>query len=206
MEIFYEEEKIKNHTKNWHSCLENNWFICVILHFPKTYYSKICLQNVQIVLLLLLFNVFFLLYYHNNLKWIKQLAECLRSGCFMVKLTSNSAATSFAKDLLWTFQWQVTKSSCLSVFWCWVTSRELGKEKKKKKTRWPRLLFVSTLHVRFLPDVHISSCLNKSLSYLRMSISFNSKSNIITLFNKCLTRDRHFSTYRELTRVYLLAI
>lgn len=157
-------------------------------------------------IVLLLFKIFFLLYSRNNLKWIKQLAECLRSGCFMVKLTSNSAATSFAKDLLWTFQWQVTKSSCLSVFWCWVTSRELGKEKKKKKTHWPRLLFVSTLHVRFLPDVHISSCLNKSLSYLRMSISFNSKSNIITLFNKCLTRDRHFSTYRELTRVYLLAI
>lgn len=55
MEIFYEEEKIKNHTKNWHSCLENNWFICVILHFPKTYYSKICLQNVQVLLLYLKF-------------------------------------------------------------------------------------------------------------------------------------------------------
>lgn len=73
------------------------------------------------------------------------------------------------------------------------------------------VVVVSVPHIRFQPDVHmdlkkkIKKKTTKNPFYSKMSISFNSKCNIITVFHKHLTRRRHF-LQENITRVSLLAV
>jgi hypothetical protein len=142
---------------------------------------------------------FFSVYSHNNLKWVKQLAHCLRSSCFSDYIDPTGQWSPACRGFTWNTTMTSDKVLMLKWILMWVISREFGKEEKEKKTHWSSFLFVcfNVTH-KVICQMFTFHLAEQKYSYSRMSISFNSKSNMITLLNKHLTRHRHFQLKENL--------
>jgi hypothetical protein len=107
---------------------------------------------------------FFSVYSHNNLKWVKQLAHCLRSSCFSDYIDPTGQWSPACRGFTWNTTMTSDKVLMLKWILMWVISREFGKEEKEKKHIGQVFcLFVSMLHIRLFARCSHFILLNKNI-------------------------------------------